>query len=1115
VTSAARGALIAGAAIAFAISQAAASSVAAAAPAGRASDPTLTIVTSGDRQSSASGSTSAAGGTVSGIKGVVYRVTNASGTVHTTCTSDAAGRCIVTGLANGTYTVTQLSALTGSNVAQDNYFLSPVLGTGATGSITPAAYRTLGVTVSGNTTVPVGSTSNTSTTVRSGRWAVSRYNPPPPAACTRSVALLFDLSASITASGLRSYKTAARGFVDALLGSSTNVTLYTFGTAASAPGAGNATFGPVNTLTSGGVQTLASRINGLTLPGGAQYTNWDAGIWQIAASGTHYDEAVVLTDGDPTAMGSTGAPDAAGAATTRFRAIENGVFSANALKAEGTRVDAVGIANNANPGSIANLKAISGPEEGTDYFIIPFHSLGGLLTHIALASCASLSIAKTGAPLIYHRVGQVITYTYAVTNTSPADGFPLHNITVHDDLLGTAANCERRTLAPGQSTTCTAAHVVTQADLNAGDVSNTAHAGGVTPNNDTVESPPGEETVTAKQYAALRVTKVATPREYDAPGQTISYHYRVRNTGNVTLTRVTLADDRATGISCTPSRPATLRPGQLMTCTATTITTQADVNAGSIPDTAVAAGHRPDNGPAVTDEADAEVFAGRRASIEITKSHTPDTFTAAGQTIDYTYVITNNGNLPLANLELIDTKIPGPFSCAPVALGQALAPAQTTTCTASYTTTAADVLAGRVTNIAITAGTPPGGLPVAVNLDASEVLLDSEVIAGIRLVKTAVPQTYTAPGQTIRYSYVISNTGRVPLTNVQLEDSMIPGPFTCSPVPVGGTLDPAPKGALDGDSSTTCTGVHVTTQADVDAGRVINLALAAGSPPEGPPQETPFAAQVVTGEFLPAIGITKTATPRTYDRPGQKIDYTYIVTNTGNQTLHEVTVTDSKITGLRCAPSGGSTLAPGAVMRCTASHVTSQADVDRGSIRNVATAIGRTLVAPVAGARAFGDLGAAAARAFGHLGAAAGAFGDPAVTARADEKVTAGVAAALRIAKSASPAVYTRHGQLISYSYAVTNIGNVTLHNVTVTDTKSGLAGCPASTLAPGASMTCHTTHSIAAVDLSRGSIFNSAGATARPPAGDQVKSPPSHAIVRGKVLIPRKPVLPEVPVTG
>jgi hypothetical protein len=63
--------------------------------------------------------------------------------------------------------------------------------------------------------------------------------------------------------------------------------------------------------------------------------------------------------------------------------------------------------------------------------------------------------------------------------------------------------------------------------------------------------------------------------------------------------------------------------------------------------------------------------------------------------------------------------------------------------------------------------------------------------------------------------------------------------------------------------------------------------------------------------------------------------------------------------------------------------------------------------------------------------------------------------------------------------------------------------------------MTCRTTHAITAVDMDEGSIFNSSVAAGHPPIGRPVESEPAHALVTGKVVIPQKPELPEVPVTG
>jgi hypothetical protein len=63
------------------------------------------------------------------------------------------------------------------------------------------------------------------------------------------------------------------------------------------------------------------------------------------------------------------------------------------------------------------------------------------------------------------------------------------------------------------------------------------------------------------------------------------------NTGNVTLTGVTIVDGTLPGLSaliCTPPQPATLAPTQTLNCTATYVVTQVDAEAGQIDNLATA-----------------------------------------------------------------------------------------------------------------------------------------------------------------------------------------------------------------------------------------------------------------------------------------------------------------------------------------------------------------------------------------------------------------------------------------------------------------------------------------------------------------------------------------------
>lgn len=107
-----------------------------------------------------------------------------------------------------------------------------------------------------------------------------------------------------------------------------------------------------------------------------------------------------------------------------------------------------------------------------------------------------------------------------------------------------------------------------------------------------------------------------------------------------------------------------------------------------------------------------------RPAIDLTKSVDPATFTRVGQTLTYTFAVENTGNTDLSDLALTDdmTGLSAP-TCEPVALGATLEAGATTTCTATYDVTQADVDAGEAkANDASVTGTPPvnhGEAPVA------------------------------------------------------------------------------------------------------------------------------------------------------------------------------------------------------------------------------------------------------------------------------------------------------------------------------------------------------------------------------------------------------------------
>ena len=279
-----------------------------------------------------------------------------------------------------------------------------------------------------------------------------------------------------------------------------------------------------------------------------------------------------------------------------------------------------------------------------------------------------------------------------------------------------------------------------------------------------------------------------------------------------------------------------------------------------------------------------------------------DGITDAGDTISYTFVVTNTGALPMSNITVTDSKV-GAVTCP----NPTLAPGDSETCTAvnAYTVTAADVTAGAVNNNATASGLPPGGLSPVKSAPSSTSTPTQAPTPAVAVAKTAdASGGDTNPltvHETINYSYLVTNIGDDNLTSVSVSDPTI-GPVAC-PTP------PAP-GLAPGDSETcTANAPHVVTQADVDNGQVVDTATATATDPNGitSPQSAPSTATVGSGAAAPTVAINKNAqvTPaadQASAQVGDTIAYSYVVTNTGNVDLASVSVDDPTQGPVACPP---------------------------------------------------------------------------------------------------------------------------------------------------------------------------------------------------------------------
>ena len=422
--------------------------------------------------------------------------------------------------------------------------------------------------------------------------------------------------------------------------------------------------------------------------------------------------------------------------------------------------------------SVANWGSF-GDVKGLDFWTYFPQPVPQKTTLNVVAAPPTLTVVKASTAAVITSVGQVVPYTFLVTNSGTST---LNNITVTDTQTAPSLNgslsaisCPSSTLAAGAHETCTASYTVTAADVANGSVADSATVTGTPSSGPSVTSLPS---VLSIPVASLTIQKTANPTAVSAAGQLVTYSFKVTNTGSSDLTGVTVNDTQVApslngSLSAITCPSSTLATGLSEVCTATYMTTQADVDNGRIQDSATASGTPSQGGSPITSAPSAATVAvNQTPSIGLVKSASPTSFAAPGTVITYSYKVTNTGNVTLTDVGVSDP-MPGlsSISCP----SATLAPGGTETCTATYTTTQADVNAGAISNTGTATGTPPSGPPVT---KTSTVTLPASQTSSISLVKTASITSYSAVGTPVTYSYKVTNTGNVTLTSVGVSDPM-------------------------------------------------------------------------------------------------------------------------------------------------------------------------------------------------------------------------------------------------------------------------------------------------------------------------------------------------------
>jgi hypothetical protein len=275
-----------------------------------------------------------------------------------------------------------------------------------------------------------------------------------------------------------------------------------------------------------------------------------------------------------------------------------------------------------------------------------------------------------------------------------------------------------------------------------------------------------EANYSAPPVIPMSITKEANVTNYNAPGQIVQYTYTVVNPAIGSRSLITGVIDNKTGYIT--MNPTLLNSMESATGTSNYTTTQADVDNGSVVNTAdvTAYAYVPGSYP----ESGTTTFilnAIQTQDLQITTVANVTNYIAPRQNIQYTYTVQNIGNMNITSIGVTDITLNQQISIS----NSKLVPGQSTTGTYTYTTSQTDVDNGSMVNTAKVTGTLLNGSYVSntttFTLNVGQIPTikwnnPGDIVYGTALGDTQLDATSSVPGS-ITYNPVtgtILNAGQ-------------------------------------------------------------------------------------------------------------------------------------------------------------------------------------------------------------------------------------------------------------------------------------------------------------------------------------------------------------------
>ncbi|TMJ01358.1 MAG: DUF11 domain-containing protein [Alphaproteobacteria bacterium] len=526
----------------------------------------------------------------------------------------------------------------------------------------------------------------------------------------------------------------------------------------------------------------------------------------------------------------------------------------------------------------------------------------------------------------------------------------------------------------------TVSYTVTQSDIDNGGVVNPSLTHDNTASVTTALGVSDSDSVSVSvlQDPRVAVTKSAVVADgsANAAGDVINYTITVHNAGNMTLTGVTVSDPSVSSLnylSGDTDGDNKLDLTETWTYTASHTVTQAEIDNGGVVDPMLTydntASVTTDQGTAAPNP-DPDANASASASVPIVQnphltlvksaSVADGTANAAGDVINYTINVTNDGNMTLTHLGVSDPSVSG---LAPVLSGGFNAGdtdhdgkvdlGETWQYTASHTVTQADIDNGGVVNPLLTYSNT-----ASATTDQGASDSDTAAVPIVQSPQVTLDKTATVPGGTadtagevISYTIDVANAGNMTLTGVTVSD---PSVADLAAVMSGGfnSGDTNQDGNLNLGETWHYTASHTVTQGELDTngggdGTIDNTAsvstaqgASANDSTHVTVVPTPVAPLTIDDNFN--LSMLVDVGPAGPDAGGDLIQFFFQVTNHTSGTFTSVTVTDTQgdaVPGSLQTPIPSS-IGPLAGFNDTFNHFLTATDISNGFVDDDVTVSG-------------------------------------------------------------------------------------------------------------------------------------------------------------------------------